>query len=999
MDFPLDALKAHVPGWFWLGLIVVATVIIGFGHVGDSITKVLNAANALRPSPARRARASARTNIAALLRDRVDRLADREDWASQPFTELEVEVQPGDRKRKSGERRLLWMTPRRRLQHRRSLTRVLRRGSDALVLVTGDAGSGKSVALRHLASRVAAQAARSRRRRGSTIPIYVNLKALERRGRKVDGRLVRSVVMETLTADASPTLATAMREEFDRGLKEGTWLFLFDSFDELPEVLSATEENRMIEAYTQAIEVFTEGHPCRVVVASRLFRAPRHKGWTTLRIMPLSDERKRHFIERSGLTGETRRTLLDGLATAQSDVPNEAANPLFLALLCEYMRHERDLPTTSYEVFDSAIGQRLADGEPTLRESFGFAADDLRGVSACVAFVMQAAALGLEPRRTELLAGMRGLGFDADEATETALDALEYVKLARKEGEKEQSNDARRFTFAHRRFQEYFATLEVLEDQHRVTVESLLGDAQWRETAVALCQTRPDAAGELLAQARILLHQALHEVIPAAAPADGGRSAAFNWPPGSLHLLGLLQSGFAAAPDRLPDDVRATAGRILEAAWACGEDDDRKLVLEVTGTAPDAVRTQMLSAAFRTGNGWLSEVAYRQVARLRDVPSELTDEMRRALVGMAAAGRLRRERETVHAQIKRLETGRRLLWGMRLLLVVPVVDLLVHVATGMLAVVTPASSERVDAVFTGISILALVVSYRSWPGIADAIAQSGRRAESSRPNGTDKWVRVLPGLTARFLAIIFVWGVLSALTIPVPLAAVLAVFAFTWPLAALVAVVRGEVLRPPWLLVHVAVIKGLSVRSVLGASAAGLVGGLIGLGVAAALISAASGVDVPAWVGWTLYGVFMAAMLILIVVMAVRTFVHDWAWYIRWRRSPTRQLTPNEILDLVGEQRTSRGIVRLISDVRSERLLKPGTESEHVVRDLLRVSRLATDDAAAETLYESEQVPRWLDHDGEKKVRLISAAGVELREELGPLVEELRARREELPTA
>ena len=44
-----------------------------------------------------------------------------------------------------------------------------------------------------------------------------------------------------------------LEEEFDRGMQEGTWLFLFDSFDEIPEILSATSANEAIEAYAGAV--------------------------------------------------------------------------------------------------------------------------------------------------------------------------------------------------------------------------------------------------------------------------------------------------------------------------------------------------------------------------------------------------------------------------------------------------------------------------------------------------------------------------------------------------------------------------------------------------------------------------------------------------------------------------------------------------------------------------------------------------------------------------
>jgi hypothetical protein len=74
-------------------------------------------------------------------------------------------------------------------------------------------------------------------------------------------------------------VASFLNEEFDGRMVEGGWLFLFDSFDEIPELLSVTETGTATERYEQALRDFvTTLSRCRGVIASREFRSPPGRG-------------------------------------------------------------------------------------------------------------------------------------------------------------------------------------------------------------------------------------------------------------------------------------------------------------------------------------------------------------------------------------------------------------------------------------------------------------------------------------------------------------------------------------------------------------------------------------------------------------------------------------------------------------------------------------------------------------------------------------------------
>ena len=98
----------------------------------------------------------------------------------------------------------------------------------------GEPGSGKSVALRHVVQKMAARAKKSRSLK-STIPIYVNLKELERaEGEAIDRSLIESFVKKVLARSNDRDVERFLDEQFSSGIEDGTWFFLFDSFDEIP---------------------------------------------------------------------------------------------------------------------------------------------------------------------------------------------------------------------------------------------------------------------------------------------------------------------------------------------------------------------------------------------------------------------------------------------------------------------------------------------------------------------------------------------------------------------------------------------------------------------------------------------------------------------------------------------------------------------------------------------------------------------------------------------
>src|SRR6266446_2348045 len=438
----------------------------------------------------KRRRVEKRRRFADHIEGEIRRLNGLEAWSDYRFAELEADVDAEGRKRGSILSSLL---DRSTIRREHSLSTAIENSKERLIILEGDPGSGKSVAQRHVAQRMALAAMKSRSQK-AVIPIYVNLKELNRASdTPIDRNLIESFVLEFLNRVRDRDIEEFLEHEFSQGLKEGTWFFLFDSFDELPEVLSSTETDQHTKNYANAIADFLRGmNKCRGIIASRRFRGPKQFGWPRFVIRPLSEARREELIHKAGLRPEQESRLIGEVETAGEEIKMMARNPTFLGLLCNHIRDGNPFPNNVHSVYETYIATRLNRDADRIKRRFELEISPVRRAAENIAFCISADySLGLSRTRESLRQSTIRLGLGLGEQFDQLLDAIEYIKLARSETATNVGND-QQFTFAHRRFQEYFATRIVLADPGRVSPLSLLTDARWRETAVVLCQTQQD---------------------------------------------------------------------------------------------------------------------------------------------------------------------------------------------------------------------------------------------------------------------------------------------------------------------------------------------------------------------------------------------------------------------------------------------------------------------------------------------------------------------------
>jgi hypothetical protein len=615
---------------------------------------------------------------------RAANLHDAEPWVDDRYTPLDVEVEVDHRPRWRRWHRSAGQQADTVRQPLRDVFESLARagGQPQLLLLEGEPGAGKSVALRHLAIQLCEQASTGRhrfrdRRRDPRwvppLPVYVNLAQLRPTdGTPVTWQTVQQLVRATVEAN-DPGVRELLEAEFQPFDHRREWLFLFDSFDEIPELLSAVEADRTIERYEAAITEFLRHMTCSGVIASRPYRGPRHIR-DIARLVALSEHGKHELAAKRKLTPDEHTLLFDGLRTANDEVWKLSSVPLFLTLLCEHVKRERRFPSGVHDTFESWTVDRFRRERVRLFARFGLTPEYARELAEAVAFCMlREDRLGFVASRRRLASACARRGLATETQVHEVLEALDFVGLSKgppastlagRPGTAEGS-----FEFAHRRVHEYLAASFVRREPRRVPRAQLLTDGRWREAAVACLQLGDDRqlAG-LLDAAAELLDRALAQVPDLVDDDDVDNTSPlqlspdpvpFAWPVRVLHVLALLDAGLANRSSTIAEPLRRRAGRLLLTATRDGTTADRKTALGAVGSASQAVRERLLRAAFADDSAELRDAAYRQVGRLRQVPDDIAGHIRRMLLtlwgqGWAPRGELGRQQLTIRAQLLRL---------------------------------------------------------------------------------------------------------------------------------------------------------------------------------------------------------------------------------------------------------------------------------------------------------------------------------------------------------
>lgn len=611
--------------WVLLFAVVAASVVFALIFLLRTVVKVIEALAKLAdlykasglPMPMSsedRDRVRRRSQFCAVLDSDLAQIAKSESWNDQYFTDLEAEVESEGGYYASAFHKLIGRRSQ-GLRKERSLIKAITKSTERAVQLIGEPGAGKSVALRHLASQLAARGKKSKDKH-AIVPLYINLREMSANDLdKVNADLIKEFILDNIRRGDSDTSAF-VRDNWKDYRDKGIWFFLFDSFDEIPAVLHAEKGSAAAAAYTQAIRQFLEGMgTCKGVLASREFKGPEDLPWKKFRILPLHGEKQLELVKNTFLTREQERIVLHHLAYGGP----LGATPLFLTLLCRYVRSEGRSPTNDYDLLSLHI-DRLARREPDyLKRKYNLTPVELlAGAEEVARLFAEQPSLGLAPALDQIAALVQ---VDKIPGGDVGLlvSALVDCKIGRADVPNAAQGD-RRFAFAHRRYQETLFVRFLVGNPNHLAPTELLTDPRWREYSVTLLQTEPlDNLRPLLDQASVLLQQraASQQRLPARNPAPSG-CGYFSWKTElGAYLLELLQEGLARRREDVPEALSKSALSFLRPRWELGDALDRYEVVRLSALLPQLVLTRYIATTFRTGTARAEAVAFQQTTALR----------------------------------------------------------------------------------------------------------------------------------------------------------------------------------------------------------------------------------------------------------------------------------------------------------------------------------------------------------------------------------------------
>jgi hypothetical protein len=554
-----------------------------------------------------------RSQFCAVLEADLTNIAKAESWNDQYFTDLEAEVETDGGYYISPIHRLFGKVST-GLRKEKSLIKAITSSSERAIQLTGEPGSGKSVALRHLASQLAMRGKTSKAK-DVLVPLYINLREIDIPANSaITADTVRDFILDNIRRGDSDTTAY-VRENWADYRERGIWFFLFDSFDEIPAVLHAEKGNPAIKEYAEAIRMFLEGMgSCRGILASREFKGPESLPWKKFRILRLSSKKQRELVTNAFLSQAQERTVLHHLAANKSTLAN---TPLFLTLLCRYVKESSTAPTNDYELLSLQI-DRLAQRDPTyLKRTYALSPSELlHGAQRIARLFAEDPSLGLAPTldQVEAVLGRQDLpGGNIQRFVAAMVDS----KIARADVANAAPGD-RRFAFAHRRYQEALFVRHLVTHPAYLSGYDLLTDPRWREYAVTLLETQPaEALNEMLETAAELLREATKsQRRRKALDPLNSHCGYFDWTHEATQMLSLLQEGLARRVSAIPVALSSQVEQFLKVRWETGDSFDRLQVIRNAALLPQATLARYLEEIFLAGSDKAQNEGFNQTASL-----------------------------------------------------------------------------------------------------------------------------------------------------------------------------------------------------------------------------------------------------------------------------------------------------------------------------------------------------------------------------------------------
>jgi hypothetical protein len=531
-------------------------------------------------------------SFCSALRQHLETTDRQANWSPDYYTELEAEVEIVPLNGISGKKKII------------NLQSALRSDNKTQAfLILGEPGGGKSVALRKLARDMLAEVERTGR-----IPLYINLREwLPSKGRSNSAwteqnpphiQELENFVIENIKSRGDVFTEDFVDNYFRDLWQNGRLFFIFDSFDEIPELLDVSEESWLIENLSELLSRFISSNiNARGVLASRMFRRPTQEflAQKILDIRPMSEDRIRLALARYPAFTQKLQT---ELFRDRHDLITIARNPFLMALLGEWVNINRVLPRSQAELYTNYLNSRLSKARVKIDKCNLTIDKVLESATQIANFVFESPSYGLEAPVSVL----------EDELTITnaieVIDILSYARIARVT-----TGDAISFAFVHRRFLEYLVTTKFLATPEDLPLDHIPTDSRGRDAMVLYAQLCDDVSAEKLA---VLCWEEICKHFEN--PEKRLRA---------IHCLRFLTDAFRSRQTAVGSFADELALFIDRHVNKFDNLIQAKLCLEATGLLKDTAALPILQEAMSRPNLWLRETAFRACRHLPKLSAEL----------------------------------------------------------------------------------------------------------------------------------------------------------------------------------------------------------------------------------------------------------------------------------------------------------------------------------------------------------------------------------------
>ena len=399
-------------------------------------------------------------NALVALEDDLKMINKQSNWTGSFYTDLDAEVYI---KTKTKNKRKV-----------SNLLKALNNKSGRAFLVLGEPGGGKSVALRKLAIELIPQV-----KEANKIPLYINLKEWNNTNWSARNPPNESQLLEFVRENVARrdlALSVFIDKYFDVLIEKKRFFFIFDSFDEIPQVMNVDDNSILIQQLSSVLYQFIKDNNNKPtgLVSSRHFRKPTSdfNASSEIEIRPFSGSQIYKSLKKMSNSPEE---LINEIFTKRTDLYLTAKNPFMASMLSKYIEIHGGLPKNRLDMFSVFIDDALNNSSRKLHElnmDKGYILDASKKIAASMF-----SDFGLEVSVNDLKSKFPNIKIDQ------LIECLKFARLIRAS-----SSDEGRISFVHRRFCEYFVVLDLLNKESDIPFHEIPKDTQWRDALVLYCE-------------------------------------------------------------------------------------------------------------------------------------------------------------------------------------------------------------------------------------------------------------------------------------------------------------------------------------------------------------------------------------------------------------------------------------------------------------------------------------------------------------------------------